>query len=455
MISLLAALQQRQGESWLLGIDSEEWWEECQRAIATLTTEKLTHPTPQILLIPSNLLHYLAQLIAALVTECPVFLGNPQWSVAEWDQVLAIAQPDVVWGEAANLPPRKAPTVRLNQAQPGWIMIPTGGSSGQIKFAIHTWSTLSAAIQGCQTYLQPEQGAINSCCLLPLYHVSGLMQFLRSLLTGGQFALAPDRTLDALLACPEFQPQRFFLSLVPTQLQRLLSQPEQARILPQFQAILLGGAPASPALLAMARSQNLRLVLSYGMTETAALVTALPAADFLAGQQNAGQVLPHAKIQICDRKGNPLPTGQTGQVVIQAKSLTLGYLGQPPLQQCLLTDDLGYLDEQGYLHLVGRHSRKLISGGENVFPEEVEAAILATGLVQDVYVLGLPDPEWGEVVAAVYVPRDAGMTQAQLKQAIAPYLSRYKQPKHWLAVSHLPRNPQGKINHPQIQHWFG
>ncbi|MBC6477026.1 MAG: hypothetical protein GDA56_03785 [Hormoscilla sp. GM7CHS1pb] len=110
------------------------------------------------------------------------------------------------------------------------------------------------------------------------------------------------------------------------------------------------------------------------------------------------------------------------------------------------TDDIGYFDPQGYLHIVGRQSHKIITGGENVFPAEVEAALLATQLVSDVCAIGLPDVQWGEVVTVVYVPKSDCVSIDRLQRAIADKLSKYKRPKHWVAVDSLPRNGQGKVN---------
>lgn len=118
-------------------------------------------------------------------------------------------------------------------------MIPTGGSSGKIRFAIHTWETLTAAVRGFQEFFAVEQ--INSCCVLPLYHVSGLMQFLRSFTTGGKLIVVPFKTLESLTSpfnfAEQFAPANSFLSLVPTQLQRLLQRPAAVDWLTQFRII--------------------------------------------------------------------------------------------------------------------------------------------------------------------------------------------------------------------------
>jgi O-succinylbenzoic acid--CoA ligase len=187
------------------------------------------------------------------------------------------------------------------------------------------------------------------------------------------------------------------------------------------------------------------------MTETASQVATLKPQHFLAGQENSGQVLPHAQIQIQDSTGHSLPTGELGRISIRANSLALGYYPHCFEQDDFQPDDLGYLDTQGYLHVVGRNSRKIITGGENVFPTEVETAIRATGLVADVYVIGTADAQWGQVVTAVYVPRTELVTETDLQTALKQQLSRFKQPKQWIRVECLPRNLQGKVNYEQVQ----
>ena len=119
-----------------------------------------------------------------------------------------------------------------------------------------------------------------------------------------------------------------------------------------------------------------------------------------------------------------------------------------------MTDDLGYLDDNGYLYLVGRDSHKIITGGENVFPTEVEAAIWSTQLIKDVCVIGLSDQKWGQVVTAIYVPLNSEHDLDLLdliQQKIQLQLAKYKQPKKWIQVNSLPRNDRGKINYQLVK----
>jgi O-succinylbenzoic acid--CoA ligase len=483
MATPLDLLLQRQDEDWLIGVDPQELG-----AIAVQTLAELKHwqthtahlQPPVMLLSEPDPCRFLAYFIAACSFPCTVALCNPHWATQEWQQVMELVQPDIVLGQpiavskkavlpSSPTPARRSAHVEAHSRLPTpLLLIPTGGSSGHIRFAMHTWETLTASVAGFRAYFGVTR--VNSLCVLPLYHVSGLMQFLRSLLSGGIFAIVPGKTLFSG-NCPSLPAVPFFLSLVPTQLHRWLEQESGLR--PQelertsFPSasprptspcsipltILLGGAPAWDSLLERARQCNLRVALTYGMTETASQIATLLPEEFLQGRSRGGRVLPHANITIRDEAGNALPANHVGRVVIRAKSLMLGYFPQLLAASEWETEDLGVLDAAGYLQIVGRRDAAIISGGENVFPSEVEAAIWQTGLVQDVCVVGLPDADWGMVVTAVYIPcttLENSPTPDPLKTAIAPHLCRYKHPKHWIPVPTMPRNAQGKLNRQQV-----
>jgi o-succinylbenzoate---CoA ligase len=358
---------------------------------------------PHHIIATGNTEQFIIEFLAAVSLEIPVFLTDPRWGEVEQQQFT-----DLITQGTPN---------------PGTIMIPTGGTSGQLKLAIHSSATLSAAVQGFQEFYNVAE--INSHCLLPLHHVSGLMQLWRSITTNGHFT-----TNEAV---PEA-----FISLVPTQLQRWL--PDRSEWLRSFKTVIIGGAPAATNLLAAARNAQIPLSPSYGATETAAMVAALPVADFLAGAVGCGQPLPHA--QLCIQPS-------TGRIEIKSLSLMLGYypnLREP--QKYWLTDDLGEFDELGNLQIIGRESQKIISGGEKIFPEQVEAAILATGLVTDVCVLGVPDPEWGDRVVACYV---GAVDPLVLQIAVADRLAAFKRPKAWFVLAAIPRNSQGKVDRSRLR----
>lgn len=458
--TIFSFLLQRSEGNWLIGYENQQLYYLIQELLIELNRLTLSEQrAPRILIAETNPLQFLAFFLAAVAAETHVFLGNPHWEKQEWKQVFDLVQPDLVWGESVRWCERKDAEIdktkeRREKLQfsithcQSLIMIPTGGSSGKIRFAMHSWSTLSASVTGFCDYFKRKQ--INSCCILPLYHVSGLMQFLRSFLTDGRLAIFPYSALKEREK-PKIEPQEFFISLVPTQLQFFLQS--DSNWLSCFHTVLLGGAPAWRSLLDTARKHHIRLAPTYGMTETASQVATLKPEDFLQGNNSSGKVLPHAKISIQNQTGELLNTQQTGIITIETNSLYLGYYPYFSTQNkstSFTTDDLGFFDAHGYLHIVGRSSQKIITGGENVFPAEVEAAILATNLVADVVAIALPDSQWGQVVTAVYVPKNLEVSTSLIQQKIKDRLSKYKQPKHWIKVKNLPRNERGKINYQQI-----
>jgi O-succinylbenzoic acid--CoA ligase len=451
MAKPLRYLHQRANEDWLIGFDSHQFHQLSQQFFADFTQQTSQGTPPKILLAESNPIRFLAAFLAAVAANCAVFLGNPNWGKQEWQQVLNLAQPNLILGQTpmseAPCPMPEAPCPMPEAPCP--IFIPTGGSSGKLRFAIHTWDTLMASVWGFHQYF--DKKPVNSVCVLPLYHVSGLMQFLRSLTTGGRLTILPFKALVAGEG-QHLDPSQFFISLVPTQLVRLLDS-GAAAWLSRFRAVLLGGAPAWESLLERARGDRIPLALTYGMTETASQVVTLKPDDFLRGNNSSGRVLPHARVTIRNETGEICDRDRIGTITIEADSLALSYYdeAQNPIFNIFQTDDLGYCDRQGYLHVIGRRSRKIITGGENVFPEEVEAAIRATQLVADVAVLGIRDRYWGQAVTAIYIPRSPEVSPAKLQAAIAGNLSQFKCPKHWLAVEQLPRNPQGKVNYSQLE----
>lgn len=421
-----------------------------------------THP---LLLIAEPEPHdFLASFWAALLSGWNVALANPHWGDRERNMALEILQPSLIWPASNNLSSLTFPhghadmrpcslEARHSLSCPSAILIPTGGTGGKLKFARHTWTTILTAANGfCQTFPTP----IHTYCVLPVHHVSGLMQLLRAWISQAQVVITAFKTLETQPPLIS-NPTSWYISLVPTQLTRLLTA-GKGPWLSKFHAVLLGGAPTWPDLLAQATEQKIPICLSYGMTETAAMVAAQTPREARHNPQatGSGSRLPHAQITI-EAAGKTQPSNTVGQIVIHSQAIAHGYYspGNPTKNpdfssQTFRTDDLGYLTSQGQLHITGRASSKIISGGENIFPAEVEAALHSTGQVKDVCVFSQPDPHWGEVVVAAFVPAHPDVSETTLRTALSngkagSILSRYKHPKKWISIKAVPRNAQGKI----------
>lgn len=352
-----------------------------------------------------------------------IFLRDPHWSAAQCAMFAAIK---------AKIENRKS------KLKSGWLCIPTGGSSGGLKYARHDEETLTAAVEGFCAHFGVKR--VNAIDVLPPWHVSGLMARVRCAATGGHHLAWAWKQLEQG-NYPEIDAgERWVISLVPTQLQRLLTKPDACDWLRRLHLIFIGGGPVWPALMAAARSADLPLSLSYGMTETAAMVAAQRPGDFTGGDRSSGRVLPHARITI----------GPEGAIRIAGCSLMRGYLGEPDLTGEFVTPDLGALDDDGRLQVFGRRDEVIISGGEKINLREVEAVLRGSGCFSDVAVLAMPSEEWGEVPVACYVAVSGALWS---EDAVNRSLSRHQRPKHWLAFSAAdwPRNAQGKLNRATLQ----
>ena len=467
----------RTNNHWLVGQDNSAFISFVEKFYEEFYQLKHNSTIQKILLVEPDPIRFFAGFIAACLVEYQVFIGNPAWREYEWQYVFNLVEPDMVWGEYKYLHKYFNDKYFHNKdfhnkdfhdryfynkdfhvlsdkqsdkdkTVENWIMIPTGGSSGKIRFAIHSWETLSSSVQGFRKYFQVDR--VNSICALPHYHVSGLMQFMRSFISGGKLLVVPFKELKSG-QWSDFEPTEFFISLVPTQLQRLFDDVRVTRWLSRCRTVLIGGAPTWSELFDKARYDCIPLAICYGMTETASQIATLKPEIFLRGNNSNGQVLPHAEVKILNQTGETLPHNQTGAIAIKADSLALGYYPQLfPKSEYYQTDDIGFFDSQGYLNIVGRSSDKIISGGENVFANEVESAIRATQLVKDVSVIGLPDRYWGQVITAIYVPCTSKISSEAIKDALEDKLSRFKHPKYWIPVEILPSNHQGKVNREQL-----
>lgn len=377
--------------------------------------------------------------------EWDVFLFNPRWGDKERKEALEIAQPHWIVNDnrIEKISDSGSVSEESGTGIEGFrVMIPTGGSSGKLRFAIHDWATLSAAVEGLKQHFGSP--AISSLCMLPLYHVSGFMQTIRAVLAGGKVVFGTRLDFDE--NCRTLfskAPEDRFLSLVPAQLRELLEDDSAAGCLSDFRAVFCGGGPLPEDLAKASREAGVPLAPTYGMTETAAQVATLLPEAFLDGIEGQGNPLPHTSIEITNTDAK---SENVGDVLIQGPSLFRGYFGEAARREPLFaTGDRGKKDEAGRIFILGRAGRSIISGGENIDLPEIEDAIRATGLVEDVVAFGIDDRKWGSRLCVAYVPVGGRNLDADLKLAIGKRLAPYKQPKSWLDLDRLPRNVLGKI----------
>jgi O-succinylbenzoic acid--CoA ligase len=375
-------------------------------------------------------------------------------------QTVAIAAPEEVDLLEAALP------ARIPTAWGAALVLGTGGSSGGRRWCVQPLAHLQVALAGTAQWLQAlglEPAQLELFNPLPPHHVSGLMPLLRARAWGAELRWLPPawmREPEQLMAeASPATPDRAVLSLVPTQLQRLLDGPAGIRWLERFALIWMGGAALPPALAQRCRALGIRLAPCYGSTETGAMVMALPPQRFLAGVEGCGAALPHVQLRV---------EPGSGALQIKAASLALGMVQQGELQPLPLdqgwwsSGDRAELGVEGW-QLLGRLDGAIHSGGETVFPEQVEQRLLALARVQglpveELLLLPEPDPLWGERLAALVRPAagiDAGDAALwQSLQTLALTLPPSQRPRRWLLCPELQRSPLGKWERRRWGQWL-
>jgi len=306
---------------------------------------------------------------------------------------------------------------------------------------------------------------------LPLQHIGGLAIVVRSVLRGSSLHLLQGFDATQVRQLLAADPAITLASMVPTMLQRLLTD-APARVLSGLRALLIGGAPASAELLQRAQAALLPVLPTYGMTESCSqLATLAPEhsakVNFMSAQGLAGKPLPGVALSMIDAQWHSLPSGQFGRILARGEMISRACIGAQSIPErwqtdgWLLTDDYGQLDADGTLYISHRHSDVIICGGENILPAEVEQELLQTGLLSDVAVIGFADAEWGQIVAALVVPQDPQMVwssaaaaqqlTSDLEQRLRQRLDPIKIPRRWCVLAALPRGETGKLKRPDCQ----
>ncbi len=350
-----------------------------------------------------------ALLLGALERGSELVLQNTRLTAAERAaQVLSVAA----------IPPAGEPAVILF----------TSGTTGGPKAARLARDTLEANARAANEVLQVDRRS-RFLCVLPLFHVGGLGTLVRCELAGAAVLL--HERFDAQAVARELREGATHASLVANTLARVL---ETSSHFPPV-IVAVGGGPVPRPLLERARNAGLRVVQTWGMTETCSMATCERPDD--ADGTTAGPPLPGFEIRIDD-----------GEVLVRGPALMRGYLGQdPPRGSFFRTGDLGELDAKGRLSVHARRTDLIDSGGENVYPAEVEAALLAHPDVREAAVLPAPDERWGQVGVA-YVVTTA--TDDELREFLRARIARYKVPARFVRLAELPRSAAGKVDRSRL-----
>jgi len=348
---------------------------------------------------------------------------------------------------------RPQPADRLGETGAA-LVLRTSGTSGRPKAAVLGREALRASAVASARLLGSAPHDRWLLCL-PLFHIAGLSILVRAALAGACVVLEP-RFEAARVASLLDSARISHASFVATTLDALLAARGDRRAAEGLRVVLLGGGPAPAALLERALAAGYPLAPTYGLTEAASQVATRPPAQ--PGQpaptDPAGGLvaLPGVELRIVDAQGRPLGIGQDGGIEVRGPILMSGYLGDPEATArslrggWLATGDVGRLDAEGRLRVLDRRRDLIVSGGENVYPAELESVLASHPDLVDAGVMGVPDARFGArpvafVVWRSGVPRDSEELAAYCRARLAGY----KQPVAFVAVDALPRNASGKL----------
>ena len=341
------------------------------------------------------------------------------------------------------------------------LVMYTSGTTGRPKGAVLTHGNMTWACLDQVLSLEggPDERTLG---LAPLFHVGGLNGTVNpTLLRGGCVVLVrgfdPAGTLQVI---SEQRVTSFFA--VPTMMDALARQPGFATLdLSALRTVAAAGAPLPLPLLHTWLDRGITVQQAYGMTETAPAGTMLDSADAVAKVGSAGTSQFFVDVRVVRPDGTECAPGEIGEVVVSGPNVMQGYWDAPEATAAVLVDgwyhsgDAGSVDEDGYLTIRDRYKDMIISGGENVYPAEVESTMLELPQVQEVAVIGVPDPHWGEVGLAVVVPTPGTVPDADaLRATLRERLAGFKVPKEVRFVDELPKTATGKIRKPDLRQTY-
>ena len=336
----------------------------------------------------------------------------------------------------------------------------TGGTTGTPKGVMLSHENINVSAHNV-SFCEHSTPANRALCFLPFNHVFGQMHIMNStILSGGCLELLPFFDMDQVLAVTETG-RVTKLFAVPTIYSRLLTLEKLKERLSEVRYSFSAAASMPVEIVRQWKERtDLTIHEGYGLTETASAVTYNHIYRHVVG--SIGDPVHGVEVQIRDTSGNEVEQGREGEICIRGHNVMVGYLNNPEDTRAAFWDDgwfrsgdVGLFDEDGYLYIVDRIKDMIITGGENVYPREVEEVIYKRPEVELCAVVGIPDKEWGERVTAFIVAKPGRFFDpGELKSFLKSRLSPFKVPKEYIAVSELPKSPAGKILKREVKKQF-
>jgi fatty-acyl-CoA synthase len=399
--------------------------------------------------------------VSAIIVEAS-FVAHAESLRASWPDALWLALESAVpgWPSWQDVEVAAAPGGRRDEdakSEP-LLLCYTSGSTGAPKGVVLTQEALLCNALN-STHMHDLTSNDRILTTLPLYHVGGLnILTLPALHAGATVELHPK--FDPEVAFDAIEGRRITLTvLVPAQLTLMMEHPRWPQAdLSSLRVISTGSTIVSSSFVRRVNARGPLLIQVYGSTETSPIATYLRARDADRKAGSAGLPALHCEVHVVDANGCELPPGSDGEILVRGANVMRGYWNRPEQTAQALeggwyhSSDIGHFDAEGYLYVVARKNDMIISGGENIYPAEIEAVLEECPAIAEVSVVGRPDVRWGEmVVAAVALKPGAVMSEAEVLALLAGRIARYKQPREVRFVTALPRSAIGKVKKQELR----
>ena len=433
-------------------------YQDIYSAVVNVATRLQTLSDTRIAIVSDNSVTMAVYLLAAMLVRKEVLLLNVHLTAGEIENQLCQLHITTVLHSAKRCGqvPKSVTSMEFESMESmlhngekdifDWIVndndiaaiMNTSATTGQFKSVPLRWSQIKAHVQASQEVLgRSEQD--NWLMVLPLFHVSGLSILMRSLYNGTAMTIMESYDEEQVLQCIH-DGRINMMSLVPTILKNL----EPRIIHHQLRVILLGGEFIPRPLVDACVEKQLPIYKTYGMTETFSQSVTMPVLLNLNKLDSVGKPLPGMTVHIV----NPDVDG-VGEIHLNGPMVMRGYINREPIHGDFNTDDMGYVDEDGFLYILNRRTDLIISGGENIYPKEIEDTVYAMQGVKECAVIPVADTKWGQVPALFVAFDDIDALGTDSKMIVRDYISsklaKYKVPKYITIMDALPRNGTGKI----------